>query len=121
MLSKLALAATAVMAQYDFDFGDLDLGDYDIDFSDINFDSLYDNGDTCIDSNYGGTADYCPTKCCAKNLKIDTTQWVGYNFWVPGKTYTQKEVDEKEDAVAYVFSAGNMTMIGGKEHWTLES
>jgi hypothetical protein len=86
MLSKLALAATAVMAQYDFDFGDLDLGDYDIDFdfSDVSFDSLYENGDTCIDSNYGGTADYCPTKCCAKNLKIDTTQWIGYNFWVPG-------------------------------------
>ena len=82
MLSKLGLAATAVMAQYDFDFGDfnfddydINLDDYDIDLSGIDTGSLWENGDSCIK---GVNADSCPTKCCAKNIKIDTTPWIGY-------------------------------------------
>jgi len=88
MLSKLALAATAVMAQwddFDFDLGDIDLSDYDVDLSDIDYSSLYENGDSCVT---GVTNDYCPTKCCAKNLKIDTTPWIGYKFWEDGREYS---------------------------------
>ena len=93
MLSKITLVATVVTAQFEgLDFGDFNLDDFDVA-------SLYKNGDICVT---GFSDTYCPTKCCAKNIVIDTKPFLGYDIFESMEIYTQQEVDEKVDNKAFI-------------------
>ena len=79
MLKKITIGLAVTSAQ-SFDF-DIDLSGLENALDDFSL-AVSENGDTCISDSY------CKSLCCSRNLKLDTTPYLTYNYFNTTFSYT---------------------------------